>query len=193
MELVTSWPVMLWAAEGDGWCAALPVRLAGDHADPNEVVLARVVRVRAKEAVGLIEALPVFVARLLDWGYSLDNPVQMAEGVVLKTRLVAELWELERKGRKFHSVGLVGYLREVGRGAVSPVVVGDEGERLRNPVLPPGYEEYRDFLCEWAARACFMSPTGRREVLEFMDRMGREKAGWWRDVRECWFGRGAPV
>ncbi|KAH9875199.1 hypothetical protein J1614_004689 [Plenodomus biglobosus] len=192
-ELVTSWPVVLWAAEGDGWCTALPARLAGDMADPNEVVKARVVGIRVRDAVMVMDALPVFIAGLLDWGFSLDNPVYTAEGDALKARLVAELGILAKSRRMFHTDELIAHLREVGRGALSAVVVQDVRERLGNPVLPPGFDEYRDFLCEWTARGCFMSPTGRKEVLMFMERMRREKAGWWKDVRECWFDRGAPV
>ncbi|KAF2847776.1 hypothetical protein T440DRAFT_188314 [Plenodomus tracheiphilus IPT5] len=189
-ELVTSWPVMLWAAEGDGWCSALPARLEGEKADPNEVVWARVVSIHLQDAIMVMEALPVFIAVLLDWGYSLDNPVQTAEGDVLKARLVAELEDLARSGRKVHTDELVAHLREVGRQAVRPVGVGDVRERLGSPVLPSEFEVYRDFLCEWTARGCFMGPTGRKEVLLFMERMRKEeKAGWWKEVRECWFDR----
>ncbi|KAI8934658.1 hypothetical protein NX059_008349 [Plenodomus lindquistii] len=192
-DLITSWPVVLWAAERDAWCAPLPRALEGEKADPNEVVRARVVCVRLEHAVQNMNALPVFIAGLLDWGYSLDNPVNTAEGDALKAGLVEELRRLEREGRKFHTDELVRHMLGVGKDAVRSVVVKDVEERLGNPVLPPGFEEYRDFLCEWTARGCFMGPTGRKEVLVFMERMRREKVGWWRDVRECWFDRGAPV
>jgi hypothetical protein len=81
-------------------------------------------------------------------------------------------------------------MANVGRGALKPVVVEDVSARLGNPVTPPGYEAYRDFLCEWTARGVLMCPMGRMPILEFlrnMDKEGNKKKAWWKDVRDVFF------
>jgi hypothetical protein len=61
-------------AEGAGWCGQLPPHLLGKRADPKEIVRARVLYVRAKEADEFMESVPALVAGLLNRGFSLDNP-----------------------------------------------------------------------------------------------------------------------
>jgi hypothetical protein len=189
-EVNANWPTLLFNAEVDGWCAPLPQHLDHDRADVAEIVKARVVTVRVNDAIAFVDAVPIFIAKLLHWGYSLDSPVSTAEGEALRACLVKELQRLAKKKRKVHTDELKKHLLEVGKKAVNPVVVADKGERLGNPIYPPGYEAYRDFLCEWTAKGCFLSASGRRDVVQFMERMKKEKTkGWWKDVREVWFNR----
>jgi hypothetical protein len=156
-------------------------------------VKARLVRVKALEAVQFMEKVPLLVAGLLDWGFSLDNPENTPEGDVLKTCLIAELQSLEKSKHKFDTEELVAHMQKVGSEALSTIVVKDKHARLGNPVLPPGYVAYRDFLCEWTARGCFLAGDGRAEIVQFMKDMKNRKGAWWKDVREVWFSRGAAV
>lgn len=75
-----------------------------------------------------------------------------------------------------------------GKTAIKPIVVEDEKARLGNPIFPPGYQAYRDFLCEWTARGCFMCPMGQMDILGFMRQMDENKnRAWWKDEREVIF------
>jgi hypothetical protein len=56
-----------------------------------------------------------------------------------------------------------------------------------------GYVSYREFLCEWTARGCWLAGGAGTEIVEFMRDVKGKKGAWWRDVRECWFQRGAAV
>jgi hypothetical protein len=189
-EVNANWPTLLFNAEVDGWCAPLPRHLDHVRADVSEIVKARVVHVRVNEAVQFMDAVPILIARLLHWGYSLDSPVETAVGEALKACLIKELQMLAKeKRKKVHTDELKEHLLEVGKKAVKPVVVADKGDRLGNPIYPSGYEAYRDFLCEWTAKGCFLSPSGRRDVVQFMERMKETTKGWWKDVREVWFNR----
>jgi hypothetical protein len=64
---------------------------------------------------------------------------------------------------------------------------------MGNPVLPPGSEAYLEFLCEWAARGCFLVGQPRQEIVQFMKDMKPRKGVWPKDVLEVWFNRGAAV
>jgi hypothetical protein len=155
----------------------------------SDIVEARTVHLRLEEAVQFMEAVPIFIAGLLDWGYSLDKPVGTAEGDALKKCLIGELRRLAKEKRKVHTDELEEHLLEVGKNAIKPVMVTEKGERLRNPIYPPGYEAYRDFLCEWTEKGCFLSLSGRRDVMQFMERMKEKTNGWWKDIREVYFNR----
>ncbi|KAF2829882.1 hypothetical protein CC86DRAFT_177091 [Ophiobolus disseminans] len=185
---VSDWIFRLAACELDRWCAPLPPHLERDDADVEDVKRARTVVVHMPDAARMTDAIPIFVAGVLDWGFSLDNPVNSAEGDVLKQCLLEELGRLARSGKRFNTKDLEEHMMKVGEAAVRPVVVEKKGERLGNPVFPPGFVAYREWLCTWTARACFYSPTGRGEILKFMQKMGARK-----DERDVWFGRGAPV
>lgn len=189
----TDWLTHLYIAEMMGWCTELPQHMQDDRADPKDVVRARVLCVRAREAIDFMESVPVVVARLLDWGFSLDIPVNTKEGEVLRACLVAELQRLEWSKQKFHTEELIEHMQRIGETALKAVVVGDKEARLGNPVLPPGFDAYRVFLCEWTARGCFLTGQPRQEIVLFMKDMWTKKGAWWKDVREVWFNRGAAV
>jgi hypothetical protein len=190
---VTDWLFRLEACEQDQWCAPLPPHLDREDANVEDVKKARTVCVHMPDAVKVMEAIPIFVASLVDWGFSLDNPVNSPEGAALKKCLVDELSRLAKSKRKFNLGALEEHLKKVGDNAFRAVIVDDEEERLGNPVLPPGYKTYREWLCTWTARACFYSPLGRSEILKFMQNIATRKDVWWKDERDVWFDRGAPV
>jgi hypothetical protein len=177
----------------EGWCAPLPEHLQGERADPKDVVKARTLYVRARQAEAFMRDVPIYVAGLLDWGFSLDNPDKSAEAAVLKQTLIAELHRLERSRRMWHTEELNEHMQDVGKKAFEAVVVKNREERLGNPVVPSGYVNYREFLCEWTARGCWLGGEARNEIREFMRDMKEKQGAWWRDVRECWFNRGAAV
>jgi len=171
----------------------LPPHLDRPDADVEDIKKARTVVVHMPDAAQVMEAIPIFVAGLLDWGFSLDNPVRTAEGEALKKCLVDELSRLARSKRRFNTKELEEHMKKVGEGAFRPVVVGSKEERLGNPIFPPGYLAYREWLCTWTARACFYSPIGRSEIMRFMQKIAMRKDVWWKDERDVWFGRGMPV
>jgi hypothetical protein len=171
----------------------LPAHLEGARADPKGVVRARVVCVRAREAIEFMENVPILVAGLLDWGFTLDNPANTKEHDLLKAHLVAELQCLEASRRRFHTEELIEHMQNIGKTAFEVVVVDDKEARLGNSVLPPGLKANREFLCEWTARGCFLTGTSRRDIVQFMKDMKTKKGAWWKDVREVYFNRGAAV
>lgn len=190
---LTDWLTHLFSAEMEGWCAPLPERLQEVRADPKEVVKARTVYVRAREAEQLMQEVPIYVASLLDWGFSLDNPTKSKEAEVLRKYLVGELKRSEGSKRKFHTEELIEHMQEAGKKAFKAFVVEDKVARLGNPIFPPGYVAYREFLCEWTARGCFLTGGARREIVQSMKDMQTKKGAWWKDVREVWFNKGAAV
>ncbi|KAF2130743.1 hypothetical protein P153DRAFT_312662 [Dothidotthia symphoricarpi CBS 119687] len=191
---ITDWLWRMEQAELDGWCPALPPHLSDERANPADIKEVRKVHVHMPDAVQVMEAVPIYVASLLNWGYSLDNPTNTKEADVLKACLVAELQRLASSKRKFNSTELVEHMKTVGERAFVPHVVSASDQRLGNPILPPGYVAYREFLCKWTALGCFLSPSGRTEVVGFMREMEKNKSHvWWKDVREVFFNRGAPV
>jgi hypothetical protein len=187
---LTDWVTHLWGGEAVGWFPPLPPHLQHDRVDAKDIVKARTVRVKAREAVQFMEEVPLLVTGLLDWGFSLDNPNNTAEGDVLKDRIIAELQSLEKSGQKFYTEEMIAHMQKVGKDAVRTVVVKDKQARLGNPDMPPGYTAYQEFLCEWTARGCFLAGCGRNEIAQFMKDIKNKKGAWWKDVREVWFNRG---
>lgn len=81
-------------------------------------------------------------------------------------------------------------MQDVGKKAVKTWVVED---RLDNPVWLSGYVAYREFLCEWTARVCFLAGEARRKILGSMGDVRMKDGTWWKGIREMWFGKGAAV
>jgi hypothetical protein len=132
------------------------------------------------DAIELMDRISIYVAKLLPWGFSLDNPVNMREGEVLRECLVGDLRRQAGMRQRWKTDGLIAHLKEVGAGAFAPVILSPKKEeRLGNPVCPPGYEQYRDFLCEWTVRCCFLSPMARMEILQFLREMEKKKGKAW--------------
>lgn len=133
--------------------------------------------------------VPKKIWGMLPYGFSLDNPVESRETAVLEDALKVELKHLsQNKRRKFNTEELIKHMKAFGSKALKPQVVGVKEARLGNPEYPPGYVAYREFLCEWTARGCFLSPSGRVELVLFMDEMERKKdRAWWKGVRELMF------
>jgi hypothetical protein len=190
-QMQVDWIAILGAAAMDQWVPELSEEVAV-RANAQEIKAFQQVYVHLPDAIDLMEKIPIYVAKLLLWGFSLDNPVYMVEGDVLKERLISELRRLASTRQRWKTDDLIVHMKDVGRRAFERVVVSaDKEKRLGNPVFPPGYEHYRDFLCEWTARCCFLSPLGRREILQFLRDMERNKGrAWWRDVREVYFTSG---
>lgn len=181
-EAKDNWLMRLNCMVLDGWIRELP---EGDHNAQEEKARTYV---RHQDAVEFMQKVPMFVSSLLPYGFGADNPVDMKEGVALAKHLEAELQSLAQKRTIFSTRELIAHMEVVGKKAVKPVLVSkDKSERLGNPEFPPGYIDYRKFLCEWTARGCFLSPIGKMEVMSFMSRMGKEKGAWWKDERAVWF------
>ncbi|KAJ4369049.1 hypothetical protein N0V83_006132 [Neocucurbitaria cava] len=146
------------------------------------------VYVRYEHAVKFMEVSKKIWGEL-PYGFSLDNPVGSREAVALEECLNGELKRVSMERRRtFNTKELVEHMVRVGNEAVKPVVVEDESARLGNPIFPPGYQAYRQFLSEWTARGCFLSPLGRMDVLGFMKRMDEHKGkAWWKDERDVFF------
>jgi hypothetical protein len=189
----TDWVTYLWGGEAVGWFPPLPEHLQHQRVDIKDFVKARTVQVKVREVIQFMEHVPLPLLALLDWGFSLDNPIRSAEGDVLKARLVAELRSLERSRRKFHTEELITHMQGVGKMALNMIVVEDREARLGNPLLPPGYAVYRGYLCKWTARGCFLAGGGREEIVQFMKNMKNMKGAWWKDAREVRFNRGTAV
>jgi hypothetical protein len=49
------------------------------------------VYVHLPDAIELMDRIPIYVAKLLHWGFSLDNPVNTREGELLRECLIREL------------------------------------------------------------------------------------------------------
>lgn len=96
---MTDWIFRLSACEYDHWCAPLPHDLDGEDADVELVEVARKVAMYILDAIHMMEAIPVFVAGLLDWGFNLDNPVNTPEVEALKKCLVVSCSGLRSRRR----------------------------------------------------------------------------------------------
>lgn len=94
--------------------------------------------VRYEDAVRFME-VPKKIRGILPYGFSLDNPVRMREGVVLGEALRARLKTLSReKGRVSNTVDLIEHLKAIGKKAVKPCLVGDKEARLGNKMWRGG-------------------------------------------------------
>jgi hypothetical protein len=182
-EVDSYWVVHLTTLPNDRWFDTVP-----EHWNHNQLKDKIKVYVRYVDVVRFME-VPKAIWRMLPYGFSLDNPVESREGVVLEDCLKRELKRLSMDRRRvFNTEELIAHMKAVGAKAFKPVVVGNKEARLGNPEYPPGYLRYREFLCEWTARGCFLSPSGRVELVVFMDRMKREKGkAWWGKERELMF------
>lgn len=162
------------------------------RSDAQEIKSVQKVTIHFQEAVELIDKIPIYVAKMLPWGFSLDNPVNTVESYILKRKLVDELRRLAARRERWNTDDLIEHMKKVGAATVNPVIVSRNKEnRLGNPIFPPGYERYKDFLCEWAARCCFLSATARAEIRRFMEDMEKfKRKAWCKDVREVFFTSG---
>ena len=178
------WLVRLQTLPHSGWFRDIP-----QDWDTDRQVKEIRVHVRYDDAVAFMY-VPKRVWAMLPYGFSLDNPVESCEALALEKCLKGELKRLSVERKLFNTKEILDHMANVGRGALKPVVVEDVSARLGNPVTPPGYEAYRDFLCEWTARGVLMCPMGRMPILEFlrnMDKEGNKKRAWWKDVRDVFF------
>jgi hypothetical protein len=163
-QMQVDWLTVLATAAMDGWVRE-PSEAVMKRGNAQEIKSVQQVYVHLPDAIELMDRIPIYVAQLLHRVFSLDNPVNMREGEVLRECLV---WELRRQAgtrRRWKTDDLIAHMKKVGAGVFTPVVVSSKKEdRLGNPVYPPGYEQYREFLCEWTARCCLLSPTARMEI-----------------------------
>ncbi|CAO2651123.1 Nn.00g094200.m01.CDS01 [Neocucurbitaria sp. VM-36] len=146
------------------------------------------VYVRYDHAMRFME-VPKKIWSTLPYGFTLDNPVGSQEVLKLEECLKQELKRLSLdQNQTFNTKELVEHMVDVGRRAIRPVVVEDASARLGNPMFPPGYQAYRQFLSEWTARGCFLCPMGRMDLLGFMERMEEHKdRAWWKEERDVFF------
>ncbi|KAG9185751.1 hypothetical protein G6011_07082 [Alternaria panax] len=183
-EALEFWLVRLQTLPHGGWFREIP-----QDWDTDRQVKEIRVHVRYDDAVRFMD-VPKRVWAMLPYGFSLDNPVGSAEALVLEECLRSELKRLAVERKLFNTKEILDHMANVGRNALKLVVVEDVGARLGNPVTPPGYEAYRDFLCEWSARGVFMCPMGRMSILEFLKNMEKDKnkgKAWWKDVVDVFF------
>jgi hypothetical protein len=181
------WLVRLQTLPHSGWFREIPPDWDTDWDTDRQVREIRVF-VRHNDAVSFLEQVPRKVWAMLPYGFSRDNPVASAEAQVLEEVLKGELRQLSVSRRLFNTNEMLEHMLAVGKAALVPVVVQNASARLGNPVFLPGYEAYRDFLCEWAARGVFMCPIGRMEILGFMQQMERNRdKAWWKDERDVIF------
>ncbi len=132
--------------------------------------------------------VPRKVWAMLPYGFSLDNPVGSPEALALEEVLRKELKRLSIERRLFNTKEILDHMTAVGQSALELVVVQDVSARLGNPVTPPGYEAYRDFLCEWTARGVLVCPMGRMPILSFLENMEKDKSkAWWKEERDVFF------
>ncbi|KAF2116524.1 hypothetical protein BDV96DRAFT_572301 [Lophiotrema nucula] len=167
------WDAILMQSGMDGYVTMV-------HSRPGEVVKDRArTIVRYNDAVEFMQDVPNYAMAILDWNWERDNPTQFAESQVLHEHLKNELRRLAQSRQQFLSDDLIRHMLQVGRKAFKPYVVAEKEDRLDNPVFPPGYEAYRDFLCEWVARGCFLSQNSKADLMNFIWRMKTEKGVWW--------------
>ena len=182
-EATEYWLVRLQSLPHSGWFPDIPPDWDADRQ-------ARCIRVyvRYADAVAFMEQVPIKVWSMLPYGFRLDNPVESVEARALHDALKTALRALSISRKTFNTKEIMEHMLRVGKTALKPVVVQDASARLGNPVTPPGYEAYRDFLCEWTARGVFMCPVGRMDLLEFMHKMEvNAETAWWKDERDVFF------
>jgi hypothetical protein len=176
------WLVRLQTLPHSGWFREIP-----QDWDADRQVKEIKTHVRCDDAVKFMD-VPRKVWAMLPYGFSLDNPVESPETLALEECLSGELKRLSVQRKLFNTKEILDHVAAVGRDALKPVVVQDASARLGNPVTPPGYEAYRDFLCEWTARGVLMCPMGRMSILEFLRNMDKNKEkAWWKDVGDVFF------
>jgi hypothetical protein len=172
------WLVRLHTLQHDGWFPPNIDIHSWDHNRQADEIKAYV---HYQFAVEFMQ-VPKKIWRMLPYGFSLDNPVETREAAVLEDHLKKELRRLSATKQLFNTKELIDHMMKVGKDAFRPEVTGSKEERLGNPEYPPGYLAYREFFCEWTARGCFLSPTGRMDLLGFMKKMDdNKKSAWWKD------------
>ncbi|PSN69103.1 hypothetical protein BS50DRAFT_619787 [Corynespora cassiicola Philippines] len=176
------WLFRLAACAEDRWSAAMP-----DDMDHNQIQVAMRVRIHYDDAVELMETIPIFVQKLLPFGFVEDNPAYTEDGISLKGALQRELLRLQESQKEFNTQELIRHMSKMAKRAMFPAVLQDREARLGNPILPPGYSDYSKFLAEWTARVCFLSPRGRSDLLGFLQKMRDEDWAWWKDERDVFF------
>jgi hypothetical protein len=163
----------------------LQLSVAVGYIDPypegeNDDAERAVTTVRYWDVVDFLENFVIPVASMLPWGYTTDNPMMFPESQYLLQHIKNELRFLESIRRPFKLQPLIEYLESKAENAFKAVVVREQRYNLGNPIFPPGYERYRNYLCEWAARGCFLAPITVKEHKKFMLRMSREHGVWWK-------------
>lgn len=148
------------------------------EAENNGAEVART-RVWYKHICSWIDEFVLPVAALLPWGYSVDNPVAFKESKTVVKVVKWELWDLGREKHAYTLKQLTEKLEHRALTAFVPVVMPEQW-RLGNPTVPPGFEMFRKYFCEWVARGCFLAPAIVKEHKEFVKRMGTERGVWWK-------------
>ncbi|KAF2655783.1 hypothetical protein K491DRAFT_778468 [Lophiostoma macrostomum CBS 122681] len=179
-----------------------------DVSQNNGIDIAKT-QVRAKDAIQFIEKFAIPVYKLMPYGYSTDNPVTFPESDWLLKAIKHELqslesgkqaWTLPSLTRHFELV--TGFEKEVEfvpdpafpnrkqmkrvrneqqwRNSIGKCVIDDKQFNLGNPIVPPGYDVYRKYLCGWTAKGCFLAPDMMVKHYEFVARLGRENRVWWK-------------
>jgi hypothetical protein len=181
-EATEYWLVRLQTLPYDEWAPKIP-----DSWDTDRQVREIKTFVRYNDAVAFMD-VPKKVWAMLPYGFSLDNPIGSDEALALEAVLRKELYRLSLSRELFNTKDILDHMAAVGRAALKPQVVQDVSKRLGNPVTPPGYTAYRDFLCEWTARGVLMCPMARIPLLEFLRLMDKKQGrAWWKDVSEVFF------
>jgi len=191
IEVNDNWLVRLDCLIWANWMPDWPRDSNGnDRLDHNKKKEYAATRVHYLEARMVMDAA-IFVWGLVRYGFTVDNPVRMREGIELVETLKRELQRLAKDGKRYKLAELRKHMEIVGKRAVMPVLVSEnKDERLGNPKYPPGFKDFRTFICEWTARACFYTELGSRELIEFMQKMKNTtstKDIWWRDDRRVFF------
>lgn len=155
-----------------------------DKLDPGTRLNIAVTWVRLNDARAFMKDVAIWVASLQPYGFSEDNPTLTEEAKALHKHLDTELVRLSQTQQRFNTTDFIEHMKAVGAQAFTPVVVEDKEARLKNPILPVGYEKYREFLCEWIARGCFLSQGAKLEIMQFVQKMRNDKGAWWKDYRD---------
>ncbi|KAF2689545.1 hypothetical protein K458DRAFT_462602 [Lentithecium fluviatile CBS 122367] len=98
-QLQIDWLMVVSIAAVDRWVDELPGEVIS-RGNAQEMRDLDQGRIPLRDAIELIDNIPIYVAKLLPWGFSLDNPVNTKEGDVLKQHLIGELRRLANSGRR---------------------------------------------------------------------------------------------
>jgi hypothetical protein len=136
--------------------------------------------VEIREVVQFMKDVSLLLIELLDWEFSLDNPMRSVEGGVLKGCLIAELRRLERSRRRFYTEELITHMEEVGKAALKIVVIEDKKARLENPLFfLPGTLRIETFCANGRLESAFLLEVGERRLYSSrrVQRTGRAHGG----------------
>jgi hypothetical protein len=102
--------------------------------------------VHLPDVIELMDRIPIYVTKLLHWGSSLDNPVNMREGELLRECLIGELQRQADTRRRWKTDDLIGHMKKVGAGAFAPVVVLEKrADRLETLLTRLGMSSIETF------------------------------------------------